>query len=88
MCRHSLRVWASESCFGRAWLGIAISRGHWRGSLVATLVLGRLGEMLVAGLAKMLRAEMTQHAADMLGCARLKATTHLLLIISPKEWLF
>lgn len=31
---------------------------------MATLVLGRLGEMLVAGLAKMLRAEMMQHIAD------------------------
>lgn len=40
---------------------------------MATLVLGWLGETPVAGLAKMLRAEMTQRIADMPGCAQLRA---------------
>lgn len=73
MCRRGLRVRASECCFSRARLGIAISPGRWRGSLMATLVLGWLGETPVAGLAKMLRAEMTQRIADMPGCAQLRA---------------
>lgn len=73
MCPRGCRVRASECCFSRARLGIAISPGRWRGSLMATLVLGRLGEMLVAGLAKMLRAEMTQHITDTPGCVQLRA---------------
>lgn len=36
-------------------------------------VSGQLGEMLVAGLAKMLRAEMIQHIADVPGCVLLRA---------------
>ena len=73
MCCCGRMAQASESCPGQAQLGIAISLGGLERVMSSPSDLGELGEMLAAGLTKLLHAEVIQRIADMPGCALLRA---------------